>query len=282
VTTYSVYPSGTPLSQPIVVTPQITINVNGVGAPPQLRDEDFPDKIIIRPGQKTARGAKVPPADAPPAGEKLAAPEMRKAEPPPAGEKLAPPEIRKPEPPAPAEPLPPGEFWIPDRPVPRPANPNAPEHERLLSLGKMAFADGEYARAERRFQQAVAVAPKEAMSHFFLAQVQFALGKYPEAVASIHAGLRLRPTWPTSGFRGRALYGLNIDDYVEHLKLLQEALARQPNDPVLLFLYAYQLWFDGRQNEARPIFLRVRPLVAEPRFIQLFLQGQQAGPVVLN
>src|SRR5262249_40252791 len=98
---------------------------------------------------------------------------------------------------------------------------------------------------------------------------------------SIHAGLRLRPIWPTSRFRVREVYGPNAEDFTAHFQQLQEALAKRRNDPVLLFLTAYQLWFDGREDEARPLFQRALPLVAEPRFIQMFLQAQ-AAPIVLR
>ena len=284
VTTYTLTPSSSS-SQPIVVTPKITININNPApaTPTDLRDEDHPDKIIIRPGQKN-RG--VPPAAAP-GVEQIPAPapkpdpadeakNFRPIPPPNKGDMPKPPVPEMVEPPAP------GPWGIPDRPVPRPPNPNAPEHERLIGLGKLAFGDREYARAEHRFQQATQLAPQDALGYFHLAQAQFAVGKYREAVASIHAGLRLKPTWPTSGFRARALYGRHLDAYAEHLKLLEDAVARRKDDPALLFLLAYQLWFDGRQDEARPLFQRALPLVTEPAFIQLFLKMQPGGPLAFK
>src|SRR5262249_48776169 len=150
----------------------------------------------------------------------------------------------EPEPMEPAAPWWPQLPAVPDRPAPRPPDPAAPQAQQQTELGKQAFADPmrEYARAEQRFQRAIAADPKLALPYFYLAQAQCALGKYREAVASIHAGLRLDPTWPMSRFKARELYGPNGEDFIEHMQQLQAALGRQPNDPVLLFLLAHQLW----------------------------------------
>lgn len=286
VITYTLVPQSSP---PIVVVPKITINVTNAAAPAatELRDQDYPDKIIIRPGQKTVRGGAAAPAI-----EQIPAPqpanpldEGKNFRPIPPPDRPRPPDkadMRKPAEPGMREPPAAGPWGIPDRPVPRAPNPNAPENERLIGLGKLAFADREFGRAERRFQQATQAAPQDALGYVHLAQAQFALGRYREAVASIRAGLRLKPTLPISGFRARTLYGQHIDALVEHLKALEDVVGRRKDDPVLLFLLAYQLWFDGRQEEARPIFQRALPLVAEPAFIQLFLKMQPGGPVAFK
>jgi hypothetical protein len=155
-----------------------------------------------------------------------------------------------------------------------------PERNDPLFMGRQTFAGREYGRAARFFKQAGEAHPDNAVAHFLLAQAQLALGKYRDAVASIHAGLRLDKEWPNSRFKPAALYGANAADYGEHRAELQEALKRRPDDPVLLFLSAYQLWFDGQEDEARRLFGQARKLVTEPRFIDLFLIGPPAGPVV--
>ncbi|MBL8793774.1 MAG: tetratricopeptide repeat protein [Planctomycetia bacterium] len=293
-----------PQPRPLVVVP-FPVNVQPAVPPiEELRDEDFPGKIIIRPGGKRNNGqaerppepAELPPAPLPgvEAGKfRPLRPEereqVRPADPappppakPPAGAKDAPPvpqDLPPADAPVPMGPLPP---WAPDLPVPRPNNPGAPAAEKLLALGKIAFGNQEYARAERRFRQAVDENPKEALPYFYLGQALFALGKYREATAALHAGLRLRPTWPTSKFRSRELYGLNGEDFVAHLQTLQEALHLHPDEATLMFLAGYQLWFDNRADEARPLFRQAEALVAEPRFIRLFLHLDPAAPVAAN
>jgi tetratricopeptide (TPR) repeat protein len=129
-------------------------------------------------------------------------------------------------------------------------------------------ANLEYGRAALRFRQALRVRPRDAVAHFLLAQALLALGKYPEAVDAIHAGMALRPDWPTVNFQPLELYGPNVTEYPEHLGALEATLGRHPNGPVLLFLYAYQLWFDGRKEEAWPLFRRALPRAADPGAIR--------------
>jgi hypothetical protein len=161
--------------------------------------------------------------------------------------------------PAPPLPLPP--------PVPDPKTENA----RLATVGREAFAAGAYGRAAEFFRRATAAAPGEPLAYFFLAQAYFALGKYHDAVDAIHAGLRLQPDWPHTRFRLRDLYGAHDAAFLDHLRRVEDALARHPHDPVLLFLYAYQLWFDGRQDEARAVFRRAAAVTPDTGAIERFL-----------
>lgn len=169
----------------------------------------------------------------------------------------------------------------PARPmVPNP-DPKA-EYARLIALGHDAFTVQEYARAARRFQQATLVQPKEHLAFFLLAQAELALGKYRQAVASIYSGVRLRPEWPLERFRPATLYGDQVADYPQHIKQLENTLSNHPDDPVLLFLFGYQLWFDGKQDEARPYFRQAAAQAADPEVIQRFLQAQPGALVVGN
>lgn len=168
--------------------------------------------------------------------------------------------------------------------VPQPAEPaENPQVEgaRQLAFGKQAFLARQYGQAERRFQEAARLLPKDAVTPFLLAQTQMVLGKYQEAVSSIHAGLRLKPDWPGSTFRPIELYGPNVADYAEHLELLRDAHRLNPQDPVLLFLLAYQLWFDGQKEEARVLFRQAAARVADPSFIDLFLRQDVPGDRVV-
>jgi hypothetical protein len=163
------------------------------------------------------------------------------------------------------------------KPLPRPRQPDAnPKVESLqqIRLGREAFAAQEYGRAERRFQQAVQVLPQDAHAYFLLAQAQFALGKYAEAVSSIHAGMRLQVNWPSALFWPRDLYESNVDDYNEHLKNLARALSRYPDDPALLFLQGYELWFDDKRDEAKPFFVRAAARATDASFSRQFVPAQ--------
>jgi Flp pilus assembly protein TadD len=180
--------------------------------------------------------------------------------------------VRPPEPDAPKK-MPPEKPAEKPAPKKQPADMPKDEHGRLVAAAREAFAAGEYGRAERRFAQAIRAEPKEPLAYFLMAQAQFALGKYQEAVASIEDGLRLKPDWPGERFDPSQPYAGNKNDYTEHLERLEETLQRHPNDFFLLFLRGYQLWFDGDKVEARALFekaLKVAPEKDKP-FVNRFL-----------
>jgi hypothetical protein len=56
-------------------------------------------------------------------------------------------------------------------------------------------------------------------------------------------------------------------------KWLQEAYAKQPNEPAFAFVLAYQLWFDGEREEAVKLFRQARLTASDPTFIDLFLKA---------
>jgi hypothetical protein len=235
------------------------------GFQPRNQDDRQPVPPPLPERPKAPPQQPAPPAPKPkavPAPEPLPRPAPRKEEPP----KEEPPK-EKPAEHKPAE--------LPPAPLPEPEPKD--ESARQVALGRAAFAAGQYGRAAFRFRQAVVVAPGEALPHFLLAQTLFALGKYGEAVAEVHTGLLLQPDWPTRNFRPLELYGDEVADYPEHLARLEEALSRNPDDPDLLFLYAYELWFDGRQEEAVPVFQHAARVAPGKGDAERFLRDRPPG-----
>ena len=225
----------------------------------QERDDQPPEGIIrIRPRRERELA-------------KQQADEEKKQEPKPMEAEAKPEPIPVPKPreqPTPPAPKPPP----PPPPHVEPLQDPIAESARNVALGKQAFASGEYGRAAFRFRKAAESAPDQALPQFLLAQALLALGKYRDAAGAIHAGLALDPTWPALGPRLRALYGPNNDEFAGHFQQLSAARAARPDDPVLLFLQAYLLWFDGRQDDARPLFEKAAPLVPDRKDIDRFLQ----------
>ena len=192
----------------------------------------------------------------------IQAPGVAAAAPGPQG--LVPPELAgppavKPAPaPRAARPAPPPRPVAPDlprvAPGPAPAAGGQAGADRLAEAGRKAFAAGEYGRALELFRRAAELTPHEPSAHYLVSQAQFALGKYREAVAAIAAGIAVRADWPDARFVSRDLYWKTPEAFDEHLKALRQAVAAFPDDPELLFLLGHQLWFDGRHDEARPLF----------------------------
>jgi tetratricopeptide (TPR) repeat protein len=168
------------------------------------------------------------------------------------------------------------------KPRPEPRWPGQPppeddprdEHARLVRAGQEAFADEEYGRAAQRFRQAVLLLPEEPLAYFLLGQALLAQGSYHAAFDAIRDGLRLRPDWPTAGYRPIELYGKRLDEYAALIRATEKALARHPLDVELLFLRGYVLWFDGSREEARAYFRKALPRAAEHRgMIERFLRA---------
>jgi tetratricopeptide (TPR) repeat protein len=151
--------------------------------------------------------------------------------------------------------------------------------QRLVRLGNEVFAQGNYQQALRRYEQAVAAAPQEPTAYFHLAQAHLALNSYGEAVLAIQRGLRRQPHWPLALFQPRALYRDRIGEYQQHLAKLADAVAKNLNDDSLLFLLGYQLWFDGRQDEALALFQRAATLALDTTFLDNFLKVAKAPGV---
>jgi hypothetical protein len=199
--------------------------------------------------------------------------------PPPWRPKLAPPP-RRPAPaaakPAQAAPKP----APPPKPPELPPPPPAPELESslLVGAGEKAFAAKEYGLAAQRFHQAAVADRNSSHARFLLAQALFALGKYREAVAAIHEGMDLDLNWPRKAFRPRLdLYKGNEADFTTHLKDLEAALGRSPDNRFFLFLEGYQLWLDGRQADAIPFFQRARAVTVDTTYIDRFLRLAPGG-----
>ncbi len=161
---------------------------------------------------------------------------------------------------------------------PAPAHDPVEEHARLVQAGRAAFLAQQYGRAGQRFRQATRLLPDEAEPYFLLAQALLAQGKYHDAHDAARDGLLHRPDWPTGRFRPLALYGPNVRDYSSLLRGTLQALARHPDDPELLFLRAYVLWFDGRKEEARPLLRKALPLSADRDLIDRFLRALPDSP----
>jgi hypothetical protein len=198
---------------------------------------------------------------------------------PPKMEEIPPPKKEEPAPKK-EEPKPPKKEEPPPRKEARPPEEPADEGAQLLDLGRASFAELEYGRAALRFRQAIRVNPREPLSHFLLAQALLAQGKYHEAYEAIRTGLDLWPDWPTVRFRPLLLYGTHVAEYPEHLRRLEATLERNPDDALLQFLSGYQLWIDGRREEARDLFLRARPRLPDPGLVEPFLRALPAAPLL--
>jgi hypothetical protein len=69
------------------------------------------------------------------------------------------------------------------------------------------------------------------------------------------------------------LYLNQPDDWTRHLDQLEMTQQKQPQNAGYLFLLAYARWFDDDRVAALRLFREVRPLVADPALVDLFLKA---------
>ena len=89
--------------------------------------------------------------------------------------------------------------------------------------------------------------------------------------------MTLPPTARTTNCRPLELYGAHVALYPDHLRRLEDVVKRFPNDAVVLFLFGYELWFDGRKDEARDLFRRALTAGADAIVIDRFLRALPPG-----
>jgi hypothetical protein len=264
---------------PIIITqPPVRVEVPVVIHPPAP-----PPPPPVREREADREAAPEPPLPGQPAGvfRPLAADNRARAQRP-----EGKPAVRPAEPPLPLDPPPPAPAPAPP-PAPQPARPVPPaaplpanEIDRLLMLGRNAFVMEEFGRAAEFFRRAAAAAPGDGLPLLLLGQALFALGKYVDAYDAVAAGVPLRPNWPVAPENPRDLYGPPPTEYRDHLQRLEQTLGRHPRDGVLLFLYGYQLWLDGRRDDARPLLERAREQGVPAELVDRFLVAAAPGRVL--
>jgi tetratricopeptide (TPR) repeat protein len=145
---------------------------------------------------------------------------------------------------------------------PAPAQPPgvSPEAVSKFDLARAAFLEGKYDVALKLTDEAVAKMPRDAVLHEFRSLVLFALKRYAESAAAIHAVLAVGPgwDWKTLG----SLYP-NTDTYTAQLRALEAARNQDPKAAYLRFLLGYHYLTTGYADEALVQFRRALEL--EPK-----------------
>jgi len=143
-----------------------------------------------------------------------------------------------------------------------------------------AFKAGEYARALDLIDQAMRQTPNETALHEFRALALFALQRYDEAAAALHAVLAVGPgwDWPT-------LIGLypGVDVYTEQLRALEDYINRNPDSAPARLVVAYHYLTGGHTDAALQQFKRVAALQPKDTLTaRLVLRLETTNPAAAN
>jgi tetratricopeptide (TPR) repeat protein len=130
------------------------------------------------------------------------------------------------------------------------------------SLGKFdqaraAFRVGNYDAALKLTDETVAQMPRDAVLHEFRALVLFALKRYAESAAAIHAVLAVGPGWD---WKTLSSLHANVDTYTAQLRALESACDRDPRAADLKFLLGYHYLTCGHADAALREFRRAAEL----------------------
>lgn len=105
-----------------------------------------------------------------------------------------------------------------------------------FNQARTAFYARDYTAALREIDRAAIEMPHDATVHEFRGLVLFAIGRYQEAAAPVHAVLAVGPGWDWTTMVG--LYP-SVESYTAQLRALEKYVREHPDDAPSRFLAAY-------------------------------------------
>ena len=125
--------------------------------------------------------------------------------------------------------------------------PEASPSDAVFDAALESFKQGEYTQALAACDKAVALAPSDSVIHEVRALSLFALGRYPEAAATLNAVLAVAPGMDWTTMSG--LYG-SVDGYTQHLRKLEAFCQAHGDDAAAHFVLAYHYLVGGHADLA--------------------------------
>jgi tetratricopeptide (TPR) repeat protein len=152
----------------------------------------------------------------------------------------------------------------------------APQDPALTAFdqARQAFYDGNYQAALDSVNTALASMTDDAVLHEFRALVLFAMGKYKDAAAGLHAVLAVGPGWDWTTMS--ALYA-SVDTYTQQLRALEAAQKQSPEAPELRLVLAYHYVTAGHLDAAAAQFKKLVELQPRDQVARQLLE-MTAGP----
>lgn len=112
---------------------------------------------------------------------------------------------------------------------------------------RASFLEGDYKNALENVDAALGDLPRDATLHEFRSLILFAMQRYRESAAGVHAVLAVGPgmNWTTM-----SSYYKNQTDYTEQLRALESHIRENPNEADARFLVAYHYITLGHNDAA--------------------------------
>ncbi len=125
--------------------------------------------------------------------------------------------------------------------------PAASPSDAAFDAALRSFKEGGYASALADCDKAVKLAPNDSVIHEVRALSLFALGRYPEAAATLNAVLAVSPGMDWTTMSG--LYG-SVDSYTDQLRNLEDFCRADPDNAAGFFVLAYHYLVGGHADMA--------------------------------
>jgi tetratricopeptide (TPR) repeat protein len=122
---------------------------------------------------------------------------------------------------------------------------------------RAAFMEGDYEKALKLTDEAVAKLPHDAVLHEFRSLVLFAMHRYTASAAAIHAVLAVGPGWDVKTLT--SLYP-DMDTYTKQLRALEASRDKNPKAADVRFLLGYHYLTLGYPEEALAEFRQAAKL----------------------
>ncbi len=154
----------------------------------------------------------------------------------------------------------------------------SPEAVAKFDKARVAFQESRYDEALKLTDAAIALMPRDAVLHEFRSLVLFALRRYAESAATIHAVLDVGPgwDWKTLG----SLYP-SVETYTKQLRALEAARDESPKAAELYFLAGYHYLTCGDPEPALRMLRKaseLRPNDAVAVSLMATLSPREAQP----
>lgn len=127
------------------------------------------------------------------------------------------------------------------------ATPAASPSDAVFDAALASFKQGDYAAALTGCDKAVKLAPNDSVIHEVRALALFALGRYPEAAATLNSVLAVAPGMDWTTLSG--LYG-SVDAYTGQLRKLEDYCRANPESAPGYFVLAYHYLVGGYSDMA--------------------------------
>jgi tetratricopeptide (TPR) repeat protein len=160
-----------------------------------------------------------------------------------------------------------------------PQDPKVTEAIGLFDQGRELFKQGDYAGAQAKADQAIALLPQDRVLHQFRALTLFAQKKYVDAAVTLYAVLSAGPGWNWDTLKS---FYPDVATYTAQLRALEADATANRNSPDDRFVLAYHYLVLGQTSAAIKVLEQVQTLLPKDQLTAHILAALKSSPRQLS